>query len=131
MQFLPRDLKKVMFKYRTKAYFIKPKYKRADTVEIRRKRYVDHLQIQNNLLNHELVSGINIWLIQTYFSVLKLLPNCTYEDFISAIFTITSGGYNNVDQSLLSALLSQETAVYLMQNAELQNPETSKMFVLV
>lgn len=112
-----------------KAHVRKPICK-ADVAEILKSRYIDHLQIQSNIHSDEIVSGIHVLLIQTYFSVVNMLPDCTYEDFINAIFTITSGNYNAVDKSLLSALLSQETTTYLMQNADMQNPETRKNCLL-
>lgn len=126
MEILPLSMKRIIFKHKIRTRCKKPKYKQSDTIEITKRRYVDHLQIQNNASNTDIISGIHIWLIQTYFSIVKMLPDCTYENFISAIFAITSGNYNAVDQSLLSGLLSQESSVYLMQNPELQNPTTSK-----
>lgn len=126
MKILPAKLKQILFKHKTKAHYKKGKYKtRINPREALKNRYIDHLSIQR-YSNEDVVSGLDIWLIQIYFSIVKMLPDCTYEDFINAFFTITSGDYNTIERTLLSAILIQETSMYLMQNATLQNPNTSK-----
>lgn len=122
LKLLPLHLKKILFKHK-----MKPNWKplsRRDLVEILKNCYVDHLELQSLFHSYHILSGIHIMLIQTYFAVVKMLPDCTYEDFINAMFKITAGKYSAIDRSLLSALLSQETTTYLMLNSDLQKPET-------
>lgn len=114
-----------MFKHKTK---VRPPECDPDVLEIKNRSRWRPIQHHNDMCSEEIFSGMEIWLIQTYFEVALMLPDCSYEDFVNAIFTITSGDYNTIDQSLLSAILSQETSIYLMQSSEFKNPAASRLF---
>lgn len=128
MDILPSFLKKLMYKLEKNPCVYQSLLKPNDVAQLLKDKYVDHLQIgkREEFVDENLLSGIDVWLIQTFLAVTVNLPSCTYEDFISAIFQITSGVYFDVDPSLLAAFLAQPTAVYLMQNPQLKRPSTSK-----
>lgn len=125
LELFPRDLKTLLFGHKSMEYLKKVKCK-VNANKVFKSRYRDELEYRHYTTNADVLSGIELWLVQMYFSVAKMLPKYTYEEFVSAVLTIMSGNHTAVDESLLSALLYQESFCFLVQNKELQTMDISK-----